>query len=200
MQTAVVSPIFRRETLDNSIKFGLRIPAFPLTSSCGRLFDAVTFIAGISPREMEFEAEAPMRLEAAAAERIRGRYGFEFRETALKEGHEISFKKMIRSIVKDAEGAVPVSRISAKFHKTLAYTIVHVAQKAQQQYGIDTVVLTGGVFLNRRLAQESTKILERKGYNVLRPIQYSPNDESISVGQIAYALVSLKMEFDPADK
>jgi hydrogenase maturation protein HypF len=66
-----------------------------------------------------------------------------------------------------------------------------VAQIAHQQHGTKTVALTGGVFLNRRLVQEATKILEKKGYTVLRPIQYSPNDESISVGQIAYALGSL---------
>ena len=172
----------------------------PRTSSCGRLFDAVSYIAGISPVQIEFEAEAPMRLEAAAAEGIRGRYGFEIVEGASHEGLEISFKKMIKSIVKDTENSVPVSHISAKFHKTLAYAIAHVAQKAQQQFGIKTVALTGGVFLNRRLVQEATTILEKKGYKVLRPIQYSPNDESISVGQIAYALASFKIKFDPADK
>ena len=178
----------------------------PRTSSCGRLFDAVSFIAGISPVEMEFEAEAPMRLEAVAAEGIRGHYGFEIVEGASREGHEISFKKMIRSIVKDTEQGVPVSQISAKFHKTLAYAIARVAQKAHKQHGTKTVALTGGVFLNRRLVQEATKILEKKGYTVLRPIQYSPNDESISVGQIAYALGRLRgvclfeEELDPADK
>jgi hydrogenase maturation protein HypF len=163
----------------------------PRTSSCGRLFDAVSFIAGISPVEMEFEAEAPMRLEAVASEGIRGHYGFEIVEGASRDGHEISFKKMIKSIVKDTEQGVPVSQISANFHKTLAYVIARVAQKAHQQHGTKTVALTGGVFLNRRLVQEATKILEKKGYIVLRPIQYSPNDESISVGQIAYALGSL---------
>jgi hydrogenase maturation protein HypF len=74
----------------------------------------------------------------------------------------------------------------------LAYTIADVAEKAQQQNGIQTVVLTGGVLLNRRLVQEAYRILEKKGFSVLRPIQYSPNDESISVGQIAYALRSLR--------
>jgi hydrogenase maturation protein HypF len=164
----------------------------PLTSSCGRLFDAVSFIVGISPVEMEFEAEAPMRLEAAAAEETRGHYGFEILENKAQEGHKISFNKMIKSIVKDSEQGVLVPQISAKFHKTLAYTIADVAEKAQQQNGIQTVVLTGGVLLNRRLVQEAYRILEKKGFSVLRPIQYSPNDESISVGQIAYALRSLR--------
>jgi len=163
----------------------------PLTSSCGRLFDAVSFIVGLSPAEMEFEAEAPMRLESAAARRVRGRYGFEISEGLFpQESHKISFQKMIRSIVRETKQGVPVSDISAKFHKTLAYSIAQVAEKAKQQYGVTTVALTGGVFLNRRLVQEAFKVLEKKGFAVLRPIQYSPNDESISVGQIASSLRS----------
>ncbi len=165
----------------------------PLTSSCGRLFDAVSFIVGISPAEMEFEAEAPMRLEASAAPGSRGRYGFEVIESSSpQESHKISFRRMIRAIVRETERDVPVSDISAKFHKTLAFVIARVAEKAEQQYGVDTVALSGGVFLNKRLVQEVYGILERKGFAVLRPVQYSPNDESISVGQIAYALGFMK--------
>ena len=164
----------------------------PLTSSCGRLFDAVSFIVGSSPVEMEFEAEAPMRLEAAAADGIKGRYGFEILEDLSAKSHIVSFKKMIKSIVNESKQSVPVPHISAKFHKTLAFSIARVAEMAQQRYGIKTVALTGGVFCNRRLVQEASKILEKKGFSVLRPIQYSPNDESISVGQIAKALGSLR--------
>jgi hydrogenase maturation protein HypF len=164
----------------------------PLTSSCGRLFDAVSFIAGSSPVEMEFEAEAPMRLEAAAAPDVKRRYAIEILEGLPERAHTVSFKKMIRSVVKDTQQGIPVSHISAKFHKTLAFAIVRMADMARKRYGINTVVLTGGVFCNRRLMQEATKICENKGYSVLRPLQYSPNDESISVGQIAYALGSLR--------
>ncbi len=163
----------------------------PLTSSCGRLFDAVSFIAGSSPMEMEFEAEAPMRLEAAAAPGVRGRYPIEILEGPPGQAHTISFGKMIRAIVKNTQQEIPLSHVAAKFHKTLAFAIVRVAEMARMRYGIDTVVLTGGVFCNRRLMQEASNICENKGFSVLRPLQYSPNDESISVGQIAYALGSL---------
>ncbi|MDH4220289.1 MAG: carbamoyltransferase HypF [Candidatus Aminicenantes bacterium] len=156
------------------------------TSSCGRLFDAVSFLLGLSPVEMEFEAEAPMRLEAAAAEGVKGKYRFDILED------RISFKKTIQSIVEDLERGVPVSHISAKFHNTLASVISRVAQRARKIHGIDTVVLVGGVFLNRKLTQAANIVLKREGFSVLRPIRYSPNDESISVGQIAYALMSLR--------
>jgi hydrogenase maturation protein HypF len=165
------------------IKQNIQVPP---TSSCGRLFDAVSFLLGLSPVEMEFEAEAPMRLEAAAAEGVKGKYRFEISE------NRISFKKTIQSIVEDLERGVPVSHISAKFHNTLASVIGRVAQRARKFHGIDTVVLVGGVFLNRKLMQAANIALRRKGFSVLRPIRYSPNDESISVGQIAYALMSLR--------
>jgi hydrogenase maturation protein HypF len=165
----------------------------PLTTSCGRLFDAVAFLVGIAPVEMEFEAEAPMRLESAAAPSNRGPYGFEISAGSSPFGsHTLSFQKMIRAVVRDIERGVPVSDISARFHKTLAFAIARVADKAKHQHGVTAVALSGGVFCNRKLVQEATKVLERKGFSVLRPVQYSPNDESISVGQIAYALGLLR--------
>ncbi len=170
----------------------------PLTSSCGRLFDAVSFMVGLSPLEMEFEAEAPMRLEAAAGVGVKGKYRFEaMKKTPVQDRpiygdipkpYEISFKGTIRGIAADCEKGIPVSRISAKFHKTLAAVIAEMAEKAQDRHGIRTIALTGGVFLNKRLLQEACNVLEKKGFSVLRPVNYSPNDESLSLGQIAYAL------------
>jgi hydrogenase maturation protein HypF len=167
----------------------------PQVSSCGRLFDAVSFLIGLSPLEMEFEAEAPMRLEAAAAGNIRGAYGFEIVDD------RILFNRTIQAIVEDVRLGVAVSRISAKFHQTLASAILRVAQQARAIHGIETVVLVGGVFLNKRLLDLTSKALKRKGFGVLRPIKYSPNDESISVGQIAYALMSrLDVKSDATDQ
>ena len=54
--------------------------------------------------------------------------------------------------------------------------------------GIETIVLSGGVFLNKKLLEKSESLLKKNGFRVLRPLIYSPNDESISVGQIAYGL------------
>ena len=166
----------------------------PMTSSCGRLFDAVSFIIGIAPEQMEFEAEAPMRLEAVADEGTSGRYGYAISEGLSQDSLAISFNRMIASIVKDMGRGTPVPQISAKFHRTLAHAIAGVAEMARQQTGTKTVALTGGVFLNRRLVQETSSILTKRGFSVLRPIQYSPNDESISVGQIAYALNFLRTQ------
>ena len=66
------------------------------------------------------------------------------------------------------------------------------AAEARATAGIQTVVLCGGVFLNRKLTEAASAALTRAGFRVVRPIQYSPNDESLSVGQIAFALARLK--------
>jgi hydrogenase maturation protein HypF len=166
----------------------------PLTSSCGRLFDAVSFLTGCSPLEMEFEAEAPMRLEAAAEEGTNKKYAFAVIPDAEQSScrYGVFFNPTIKAIVKDLMKETPAALISAKFHNTIAHVIDHIAEKARMECGIDSVVLIGGVFLNKVLLQTTQRILERKGFSVYRPIQYSPNDESISVGQIAYALNSLQ--------
>ena len=162
----------------------------PLTSSCGRLFDAVSFLVGISPQEVEFEAEAPMRLEALATVKTDKAYDFSFLEKDFP--WQISFSPTIKGILKDLEQKIPRARISAKFHNTLAKVIVQVAEKARKERRIDAVVLAGGVFLNNKLLSKASDLLEQKGFNVIRPVLYSPNDESISLGQIAFALAKLK--------
>jgi len=105
---------------------------------------------------------------------------------------EISFVETIKSIIKDLAKSAPPPVISAKFHNTLAQVVARVAEKARKEERIDTVVLIGGVFLNKRLLHSATQLLEEMDFNVLRPINYSPNDESISLGQIAYALNKIK--------
>ncbi len=163
----------------------------PPASSCGRLFDAVSFLVGLAPLEMEFEAEAPMRLESVADDGLKQSYPFSI--DGKSSPLEISFAQTIRSIVDDLGNNVSVSQISAKFHSTLAQVIASVAERARKDQGIDTVVLIGGVFLNKKLLKKASHLLQKKGFRVVRPIKYSPNDESISLGQIAYALNKLKM-------
>jgi hydrogenase maturation protein HypF len=162
----------------------------PLSSSCGRLFDAVSALTGTSPLENDFEAEAAMRLEAAASSRVQASYPF----VITKENRlfRISFTKTIKNILADLNDGLPPRLISSKFHNTLARVIVVIAQMARKESGIDTVVLCGGVFCNKRLLSRASDELERKRFKVLRPVVYSPNDESLSVGQIAHALARLR--------
>jgi hydrogenase maturation protein HypF len=162
----------------------------PPTSSCGRLFDAVSFIAGVAPSEVEFEAEAPMRLEALASDPTRTAYAFGL--DSKSSPWQLSFAATIRGVVSDLSRKTPVARIASRFHNTLGRAIAAVAEKAREEFGIKTVVLVGGVFLNKRLLRSASALLADKGFSVVRPVRYSPNDESISLGQIAFGLAWLK--------
>ncbi len=167
----------------------------PLTSSCGRLFDAVSFLAGVAPTEVEFEAEAPMRLEALADQKTSSAYPFTLKTDSLP--WELSFTPTIRALVSDLKRNHSARLIATRFHNTLAKAIATVCRHAAEEFGSRKVVLTGGVFLNRKLLQRTEALLEQAGFSILRSIRYSPNDESISLGQMAYALAKLKKDGFP---
>jgi hydrogenase maturation protein HypF len=101
---------------------------------------------------------------------------------------------MTAAIFSDRKRGLPAARIAAKFHLSLAGLASDVAVRARREAGVETAVLCGGVFLNRILLQAATRTLEEKGFRVLRPIAYSPNDEAISLGQIAFALARRRTE------
>jgi len=162
----------------------------PLSSSCGRLFDAVSAMAGLAPLENEFEAEAAMRLEAAAAGGSRDVYPYQILEGT--PALQVSFLETIQNILRDKGRGSRPSLISAKFHNTLAAVILNMAERARRRHGIDTIVLSGGVFLNGKLVERTLSLLERSNFRVLRPVSYSPNDEALSIGQVAHALARLK--------
>jgi hydrogenase maturation protein HypF len=165
----------------------------PLASSCGRLFDAVSYLAGASPERLEFEAEAAMRFEALADPRFRGVYPVSIGAAGPGGTAEISFGPLVRALVRDLAGGTPVRVVSAKFHDSLARTIVRVAEWARRERGTAEVALAGGVFLNRRLLERTEKLLAAKGFRVFRPVLYSPNDESLSLGQIAWGLDRIRI-------
>ena len=178
-----------RKTREQVLKMMSSGMSSPLTSSCGRLFDAVSYLAGLAPVEVEFEAEAPLRLEAVAAPDHKVPYSYEL--LTGSNPWQLSFAAMIREIVRDISRKVPPEKIGGVFHRTLAEATASVCERVREFYGISTVVLVGGVFLNRTLLTMASRMLQRKGFEVLRPCQYSPNDESISLGQIAHALARL---------
>ncbi len=179
----------RRAVLE-MIRRGVRSP---LSSSCGRLFDAVSWLCGTAPKSMEFEAEAAMRLEAAAGAAAGRGYPVRFERPLVGAGPmRVSFAPLIAAVLRDRGRGVAVSAVSARFHETLARVVGDVSVIARAAHGVDTIVLAGGVFLNRRLLARTEKLLARRGFRVLRPVLYSPNDESLSVGQIGWALGRLR--------
>jgi len=161
--------------------------------SVGRLFDAVAFICGLAPARVEYEAEAPSRLEAAAAKVSRRQAGhYPFWLMTDQKPYRVDFSPAIRQMVYDLGKKIRPELVAWKFHLTLVQVILQLARLARKEAGISRVVLTGGVFLNRILTENTEKTLRKNGFEVLRPVYYSPGDESLSLGQIAYALNRLK--------
>jgi len=179
----------RRAAVLRMARTGLQSPP---TSSCGRLFDAVSFVAGTAPARIEFEAEAAMRLEAAAGRAYRGRYPTALSEPAPGRPIEISFAPLWRELVRDVRRGADASVVAAKFHDSLAELIVRIAERAREARGTEEVSLAGGVFHNRRLLETAERRLAARGFRVLRPLLYSPGDESLSVGQIAWGLARIR--------
>jgi hydrogenase maturation protein HypF len=152
----------------------------PLTSSVGRLFDAVAAIAGIATHS-HFEGQAAMRLEAAIGE-ARGADAY---PVLVAEGEplEIDWRPLIAAAVEDAAGGRGVDRIALRFHNALVESIVECARRA----GLSRIVLSGGVFQNRYLAENALARLEALGFRVFVSRRVPPNDGGIALGQIVLA-------------
>jgi len=151
----------------------------PLTSSAGRLFDAVAAITGVCTVS-KFHAEAPMRLESVIDRNIKERYDCE-------TGREISFGKTIRGVVDDLRKGVPVPVISAKFHNTVISAIFDVVSEIRTNKDINKIVLSGGVFQNRYLLKGTEDALHNGGFDVYSHSAIPTNDGGIALGQIMIA-------------
>jgi hydrogenase maturation protein HypF len=149
----------------------------PLTSSAGRLFDAVASLVGLH-QVVRFEGQAAMELEYAA-DAADGKGAYEFR---CANGI-VDWEMMIHGILEDVRGNVPVAAIAARFHNTLADMIVAVAAEV----GIRRVVLSGGCFQNARLAEQTVARLEMAGFQPAWHQRIPPNDGGIALGQLAAA-------------
>jgi hydrogenase maturation protein HypF len=152
------------------------------TSSCGRLFDAVSAILDIC-LENRYEAEAAMELEAAACSTARdpGSFGFDLSHD------EIDLRQTFRDITTAVRNREPIPGISAKFHSTLARAIDAACRAVRAADGIRIVCLSGGSFQNMRLLEETSAVLESSGFEVFFPLEIPSNDGGLSLGQAVIA-------------
>jgi hydrogenase maturation protein HypF len=160
----------------------------PLTSSMGRLFDAVASLAGVRHRA-RFEAQAAMELEALAEGLAGTPYPVEITDGAplvLEPG------PMIRGVVDDLAEGTPPTRIAARFHATVAEAVVRVSERVRASSGLDRVVLTGGVFQNAILLGATRQGLDACGFEVFSHHLVPPNDGGIALGQAAVAHARLQ--------
>jgi len=157
----------------------------PLTSSVGRVFDAVASLLDLRHR-IRFEGQAAMMLEyAAAGVATEESYPVELGKEVTSAGETLSFdwEQMLTGIVTDLAAGVPGEHIAARAHNTFVETIVAVAREADES----RVVLTGGCFQNRYLVERAVTRLREEGFEPLWHRQVPPNDGGIAVGQIMAA-------------
>jgi hydrogenase maturation protein HypF len=172
----------RRRTVEQMIQRGFNSP---LTSSAGRLFDAVAAIAGIRTR-VSYEGQAAVQLEWLATDVAEdGAYPFEL------SADVIDTRPLIRAVTRDVWQNVRVELIARRFHSTVVEIIAAVCGRIRSQTQFEAVVLSGGVFMNALLTGEACARLKLGGFRVYRHRLVPPNDGGLSLGQLAIAAKSL---------
>jgi hydrogenase maturation protein HypF len=147
----------------------------------GRLFDAVSSLAGVCHR-VGYEAQAAIELEGlTSVETGLGAYEF------AVEGTEIDAAPVLAGVVRDVVSGVSPGVVSARFHQGLAALMVSVAERVRAAEGLSTVALSGGVFVNRVLLSATTSALSAAGFTVLRHRRVPPTDAGLALGQLAVA-------------
>ena len=152
----------------------------PVTTSAGRLFDAVSALVGLH-QKVSFEGQAAMALEFAADPSCEELYPVDFEE---KGGVIIlDWRPLVEALIEDLRRGTKASVISARFHNSLVESIVQVALRVKAR----RIALSGGCFQNRILTEKTALRLEREGFQVLLHSQVPPNDGGISLGQVVVA-------------
>ena len=150
----------------------------PLTSSAGRMFDAVASLIGLRQR-IGFEGQAAMQLEFIADRTVADGYPFSVDRT--NGTAVIDPAEMMRAILRDREENVPNSAIASRFHNTMAEIMVAIAKLA----GEEKIALSGGCFQNKLLTELAVTRLRSEGFKVYWHQRIPPNDGGIALGQLA---------------
>ena len=171
----------------------------PRTSSMGRLFDAAAAILGICG-QATYEGEPAIELEAAAWHALDDEIAhlpddnagyFASGPSWLDGPYVLDQKALFEALLEGIEAGAPVDRLALDFHVSVARSSARIASDICAREGIDTVALSGGVFMNRLLFQLLTRELKSAGLTVLVPHTVPVNDGCIAYGQAAVASARL---------
>jgi hydrogenase maturation protein HypF len=160
----------------------------PLSSSAGRLFDAVAAIIGLC-NYASFHAEAPMRLESIINPMEKGAYPFSIGDT-------IDTRPIIQGICEDLTGGVSPSSISTRFHNSVINIIFALVEQMAAKSGIRKVVMSGGSFQNKYILEQAENGLTDRRFRVYSPKEIPANDGGIALGQLAIAAARREMISD----
>lgn len=171
----------------------------PRTSSMGRLFDAAAAILGICDKAT-YEGEPAIELEAAAWRAFDNEIAhfpddndgyFASGPSWLDGPYVLDQKALFEALLGGIEAGAPADRLALDFHVAVARSSARIAREICAREGIDTVALSGGVFMNRLLLQLLTRELKSAGLTVLVPHTVPVNDGCIAYGQAAVARTRL---------
>ena len=172
-----------------------------MSTSAGRLFDAVSAILGIR-RQSSFEGEASTALQFAAEEfeqkgKLNGNEIWDNVQPVISELEErclLNTEALVKQIVEAKLQGTDSGELAYLFHQTLAEQIVAVCIEARKSFGRNKTALSGGVFQNRLLLHLTEERLGQEGFEVLRHHMIPPNDGGIAIGQAAYGMNRLQKE------
>ncbi len=164
--------------------------ASPVTTSVGRLFDAVSALCGIRAQS-HYEGQAAIELEARCDDHEQGEYAMPL-QTDENGQLMIDAGETIRAAAADVRAQVSPARIATRFHRGLAAATVAACLHVAADSGTEVAVLSGGVFANRHLLEATAAGLARAGLRVLIPRALPPGDGGISYGQAAVAAATAR--------
>ena len=155
----------------------------PLTSSAGRLFDAVAALLSVRDT-INYEGQAAVELEQLADPGEPGSY-----RAAISEGEpfRIHGASLVQAVTGELTEGAPAPAIAARFHNGIAALIEEGCVLARERHGLDTVALSGGVFQNLLVTERAAARLEARGFRVLLHSRVPCNDGGISLGQAVVA-------------
>jgi len=151
----------------------------PLTSSAGRLFDAVSSILNLVDVNT-YEGEAAMALEGIASPDGQGNYAFAWEGS---DPHDIDLQGVVLGVLEDLVSGVETSVIAGRFHNAAARVVTEVVERISRNTGTSIVALSGGVFQNRLLLRQVVSGLMGLGLRCLVNTHVPPNDGGVSLGQ-----------------
>ncbi len=172
-------------TLDTMIAKGLNAP---MSSSCGRWFDAFAAALGLHADRIDYESQAAIALETLAAAEMTNESHYADSWTIV-DGAEwrLSWKGLWLAVLNDLSNGEAKARIAARIHHSLVAATREALCRLSRQTSCDTVVLSGGVFQNRLLLEAVGGGLSLAGKRVLIPRDYPANDGSLALGQAVIA-------------
>ena len=172
----------------------------PLTSSCGRLFDAVAALAGIR-QEVNYEAQAAIELEMAmtSSDEDTG-YPMRLVPQLVPESDHwiISTRPLFEALLDDLGRNVPVAAISRRFHNGLVAGFVELATLLRKKTDLNRVCLSGGTFHNAYLSERLEARLSEAGFEVFAQKEVPSGDGGLSLGQAVVAAAMMRLRIVPA--